>query len=101
MRLWLHISTRVPHLQRTTLGSRFRAPEGKPWARKLEIALPIAGVIAGVLLILGPFLATLVRSLLYWDVAGAALSLENFGALFGDPRFYQAVGNTILCGAGA
>lgn len=76
-------------------------PAPNPWPRRLEIALPIAGVVAGVLLILGPFLATFIRSLLYWDEAGAALSLQNFVTLFSDPRFYQAVGNTILCGTGA
>jgi iron(III) transport system permease protein len=69
--------------------------------RLAEIALPAAGVVIGVLLILGPFLATIIRSLLYWDAAGPALSLKNFAGLFADPRFYQAAGNTILCGIGA
>ena len=53
------------------------------------------------LLVVGPFLATVIRSLLYWDGDGAALSLQNFAALLSDPRFYQAVGNTALCGVGA
>ena len=61
----------------------------------VRVVLPLTG---------GPgktFLATVIRSLLYWDADGAALSLQNFVALFSDPRFYQAVGNTVLCGAGA
>jgi iron(III) transport system permease protein len=72
-----------------------------PWWKRIEVVLPAAGVALGMLLILGPFLATIIRSLLYWDTAGAALSLQNFYALFSDNRFYQAVGNTILCGLGA
>jgi iron(III) transport system permease protein len=69
--------------------------------RLAEIALPAAGVAIGMLLILGPFLATVIRSLLTWDAAGPALSLTNFAGLFADPRFYQAASNTILCGVGA
>jgi iron(III) transport system permease protein len=61
----------------------------------------LAGVIIGILLVLGPFLATAIRSLLFWDAGGGHLSLQNFNALFQDPRFYQAVGNTLLAGAGA
>lgn len=67
----------------------------------LETALPLAGVIIGILLVLGPFLATAIRSLLFWDAGGGHLSLQNFNALFQGPRFYQAVGNTLLAGAGA
>lgn len=67
----------------------------------LETALPLAGVIIGILLVLGPFLATAIRSLLFWDAGGGHLSLQNFNALFQDARFYQAVGNTLLAGAGA
>ncbi|MGZ3350330.1 MAG: ABC transporter permease [Xanthobacteraceae bacterium] len=67
----------------------------------LETALPLAGVIIGILLVLGPFLATAIRSLLFWDAGGGHPSLQNFNALFQDPRFYQAVGNTLLAGAGA
>ena len=67
----------------------------------LETALPLAGVIVGILLVLGPFLATAIRSLLFWDAGGGHLSLQNFNALFQDARFYQAVGNTLLAGAGA
>ncbi|MCC7346123.1 MAG: iron ABC transporter permease [Variibacter sp.] len=68
---------------------------------RLEIWLPAIGVVVGMLLILGPFLATIIRSLLYWDAAGVSVSLQNFSALFSDSRFYQAVGNTLICGVGA
>jgi iron(III) transport system permease protein len=67
--------------------------------RLAELALPATGVLIGILLLAGPFCATLIRSLL--DADGAAVTLHNFSALFADARFYQAVGNTMLCGAGA
>jgi iron(III) transport system permease protein len=66
-----------------------------------EIVLPATGVVIGVALIVGPFLATVIRSVLYWDASGPALSWQNFSGLFADPRFYQAAGNTIICGIGA
>lgn len=49
-------------------------------------------------LILGPFLATVIRSALVWDAGGPALSWGNFAGLFADPHFYQAVSNTVICG---
>ena len=64
--------------------------------RFAEIALPASGVLIGVLLVLGPFLATVIRSLLYWDDDQVSLSLRNFAGLFSDSRFYQAVGNTVI-----
>jgi iron(III) transport system permease protein len=67
----------------------------------LQRALPAAGVLAGVLLVLGPLLATLIRSLLVWDESGAHLSLANFARVLGEARFWEAVGNTAICGAGA
>ncbi len=70
-------------------------------SRFAEIVLPASGVVIGIALILGPFIATMVRSVIYWDDAGPALSGANFSALFSDPRFYQAVGNTVICGLGA
>jgi iron(III) transport system permease protein len=73
----------------------------RSWTPRLEIVLPAIGVVAGLLLILGPFLATIVRSILYWDDAGVSVSLANFSALFSDARFYQAVGNTLIAGTGA
>jgi iron(III) transport system permease protein len=69
--------------------------------RLAEIALPATGVLIGMALIAGPFLATVIRSVLFWDAGGAALSWRNFAGLFADPRFYQAAGNTIICGIGA
>ena len=74
---------------------------GRPFGRVLETWLPWIGVTIGILLVLGPFLATVIRSLLFWDADGGRLSLQNFATLFHDPRFYQAVGNTLLGGAGA
>jgi iron(III) transport system permease protein len=79
-------------------------PDGAPrrgGGRLAEIALPAAGVVIGIALILGPFAATVIRSVLYWDASGPALSWQNFAGLFADPRFYQAAGNTIVCGVGA
>jgi len=67
--------------------------------RLAEAALPATGALIGILLVAGPFGATLIRSLL--DADGVEMSLGNFSALFADARFYQAVGNTMLCGAGA
>src|SRR5262245_30685307 len=66
-----------------------------------ESALPATGVVIGIMLITGPILATVVRSALYWDASGPGLSWRNFTSLFADPRFYQAAGNTIMCGVGA
>jgi iron(III) transport system permease protein len=74
---------------------------GRFSGRIAEIALPVTGVLIGMALIAGPFLATVVRSALYWDASGPALSWQNFSGLFADPRFYQAAGNTIICGIGA
>ena len=66
-----------------------------------QIALPAAGVVAGILLIAGPFLATIIRAILDWGPGGAGLSLRNFIVLFGDAKFYTAALNTLICGAGA
>jgi iron(III) transport system permease protein len=82
----------------TSLGTAARSSAR---ARLAEIALPAGGVVIGMALIFGPFLATIIRSLLTWDAAGPMLSGQNFAGLFADPRFYQAVGNTVLCGVGA
>ena len=93
-----------PSLPPARAGARATSPlqgEAKGTSRFAEIVLPASGVVIGVALILGPFIATMVRSLIYWDDAGPALSGANFSALFSDPRFYQAVGNTVICGLGA
>lgn len=67
----------------------------------LQRALPAAGVVAGLLLIAGPLLAMLIRSLLVWEGETARLSLANFTRVLSEPRVWEAVGNTALCGAGA
>ncbi|MGE0223836.1 MAG: ABC transporter permease [Acetobacteraceae bacterium] len=67
--------------------------------RWLQHALPLAGVTIGVLLIAGPFLATIIRALLVWDAASVFVSLDNFARLFGDPRFLSAALNTLIAGA--
>lgn len=64
----------------------------------LQRAVPMAGVSVGVLLIAGPFLATVARSLLVWDATGANLSGDNFIRLFSDPRFISAAVNTLIAG---
>jgi iron(III) transport system permease protein len=70
---------------------------GRLW----QIALPAAGVLAGILLIAGPFLATIIRAILDWGPGGAGLSLRNFIVLFNDAKFYDAALNTLICGTGA
>ena len=69
--------------------------------RRLQVIVPLAGVVIGVLLLAGPFLATLVRSLLVWDDAGASVSLANFSNLLSDRHFWEAIGNTLICSTGA
>src|SRR5437899_12805171 len=66
-----------------------------------ETVLPLAAVAIGIALILGPFLATVVRSALYWDASGPALSWRTFSGLFADPHFYQAAADTVTFGLGA
>jgi iron(III) transport system permease protein len=80
-------------------------PPVSAWSRRFshvaETALPLTAVVIGIALMLGPFLATVIRSALYWDAHGPALSWRNFSSLFADPRFYQAARNTLICGLGA
>jgi iron(III) transport system permease protein len=78
-----------------------RAAATRPAWLRTERFLPALGVIAGLALVAVPLLTTVVRSLLRWDGGQAAVSLGNFAALFADPRFWTALGNTALCGAGA
>ena len=61
--------------------------------------LPGLAVLIGVILVAGPFVATIVRSV----VAGPAnsVSLENFVGLLSDQRFRAAVFNTLITGTGA
>lgn len=90
-----------PHAQRhdPAVGPA-AAPPRRSW-HGAQVWVPFAGVLTGVLLIAGPFLAGAIRSLLVWSKTGPDLSLANFANLFADPRFYTAVGNTVICGAGA
>ena len=60
--------------------------------------MPASGVAAGILLIAGPFLATVVRSLLAWEGDSPSVSLNNFVRLFTDPRFADAIANTLIAG---
>ena len=66
----------------------------------LQRGLPAAGVIAGLLLVAGPLLAMLIRSLLVWEGDAARLSLANFARVLSEPRVWAAIGNTALCGIG-
>jgi iron(III) transport system permease protein len=87
-----------------TAGSRLNptAPVARPGAgRLLQFGVPLFGVFVGVLLVAGPFAATIVRSILVWTDGAAAVSLSNFTQLLGDSRFYEALGNTLICSAGA
>jgi len=67
----------------------------------LQVALPLVGVVLGVLLIVGPFLAGLARSLMLWVGEDPHLSLANFAWLFTDRRIHQAALNSLICGVGA
>ena len=67
------------------------------WAK----SLPLLGVSIGILLIIGPFLAGLVRSLLLWVADDPQISLANFTWLFTDRRIQTAAINSLICGAGA
>ena len=66
-----------------------------------QIIVPAIGVILGIALIAGPFVATILRSVSVPTKGGSVLSLSHFIALFGDHRFYDAVGNTLLYGFSA
>jgi iron(III) transport system permease protein len=77
------------------------SPAATKWSNSQALAtfLPVSGVALGAILILGPLLAGLIRSLLVWHGASVGLSLANYAELLGDSGFYSAVGNTLLCGA--
>ena len=64
----------------------------------LQYVLPALGVLIGFLLIIGPFLCGLARSLLVWHGDAVRLSIAHFSGLLSDVKFYDAVGNTLFCG---
>ncbi len=66
---------------------------------ELQVLLPGLAVLIGVILVAGPFVATIVRSLI--AEPADSVSLQNFAALFGDPRFRAAVVHTLMTGTGA
>jgi iron(III) transport system permease protein len=68
--------------------------------RLLERALPAATVAVGLLLLAGPLMSTVVRSVTAADT-GLAFSLDNFAGLFFDRNFLEALRNTGLSGLGA
>ena len=70
---------------------------GWTWQR----SLPLLGVVVGVLLIIGPFTAGLVRSLLFWVGDDPQVSLTNFAWLFTDRRIQTAALNSLICGFAA
>jgi iron(III) transport system permease protein len=67
----------------------------------LQTVLPVIGVLVGVLLIIGPFIAGIVRSLLLWVGNDPQLSLKNYLWLVTDRRLHQAAINSLVCGFGA
>jgi len=64
-------------------------------------SLPLLGVSMGILLIIGPFMAGLVRSLLLWVADDPQVSLANYTWLFTDRRIQTAAINSLICGTGA
>jgi iron(III) transport system permease protein len=69
--------------------------------RAPQVWLPAAAVLIGVLLIASPFLATVVRSLLVGEEGSLVPGLGNFVGMFGNRRFWEALGMTALMGTGA
>jgi iron(III) transport system permease protein len=69
-------------------------------ARQIERILPAAAVAIGLLLVIGPFVSTAVRSVTATGT-GFAFTLGNFTSLFADGNFLEALRNTCLSGLGA
>ncbi|MPZ44244.1 MAG: ABC transporter permease subunit [Betaproteobacteria bacterium] len=83
----------APARARTFAGLRtLKSPQG--W-------LPALAVAIGVVLIASPFLATVVRSLLVGEDGSLAAGLGNFIGMFGNKRFWEALGMTAIMGTGA
>jgi len=66
-----------------------------------QVVLPAAAVVLGVLLILSPFLATVIRSLLTGAEGELVPGFGNFVGMFGNKRFWEALGMTAVMGTGA
>ena len=72
----------------------------KSWSNFLELFLPFSGVFCGVALVAIPLISTITSSFSYKYPDGIRFSLENFYRLIFDPRFYDAISNTLLCAVG-
>ena len=77
------------------------APHKEKTGWTLQKSLPLLGVSVGILLIIGPFMAGLVRSLLLWVADDPQVSLANYTWLFTDRRIQTAAINSLICGTGA
>ena len=73
--------------------------DGSGWS--WQRSLPWVGVGLGILLIIGPFMAGLVRSLMLWVGDDPQASLANFSWLLTDRRIQTAAINSLMCGLGA
>lgn len=69
------------------------------YGRSTQRWLPATATAIGVVLIAGPILATVIRALLVWTGDWPHPSLSNFGSLFADPRFGEAMTNSLIAGA--
>ena len=73
-----------------------------PTGRFIEKAIPAAAVVIGLLLLAGPFVSTILRSVIVArEVGRPAFALSNFLDLIKDRAFLDAASNTIISGAGA
>jgi iron(III) transport system permease protein len=76
------------------------APDHRTLARLLQVWVPAGAVAIGFVLIIGPVVATLARSVLTSDVALTPPSLANFAKLLHTPAMAEAAANTLLTGIG-
>jgi iron(III) transport system permease protein len=82
-------------------GLRARVAAGLRTLRSPQGWLPALAVLIGVVLILSPFLATVVRSVLTGEEGSLSVGLGNFVNMFGNKRFWEALGMTAIIGIGA
>ena len=73
-------------------------PQRLRLARLVQIGVPAAAVLIGVLLVIGPLVTTFVRSLITSDIEIDRFTLENFTKMFADPAFRRSVFNTFITG---